>query len=146
MAPHVEQAILVLSHVPLSTKACADQGDAATFAVLQAYYTLAAEAAGAAGGRFIKPMGDGVLLTFPPDRAAAALEALRTFQQRGTALWQGFDARCHVQVKVGTGSVVVGMLGAPGEERLDVVGAALNALFKSPWQDFSVAPEVAALR
>jgi class 3 adenylate cyclase len=145
MHPHAEKLILALANVPESTKACADRGDAAMFATLQAYYVLAADAAAAAGGRFIKPIGSGVLLTFPPDRAATAIEVLRSFQQRGTALWREFDERCHVQVKVAAGSVMCGLLGAPGEERFDVVGTALNALFKAPWQDFAVAPEVAAL-
>jgi hypothetical protein len=37
------------------------------------------------------------------------------------------------------------MLGAPGEERLDVIGDALNQLFKAPWGDFDVSADVAAL-
>ena len=145
MHPHTERLILAVAHVREFTKASADRGDAATFAALQAYYLLAAEAAKTAGGRFIKPIGDGVLLTFPVERAAAAVEALRDFQRRASAAWRGFDGRCHVQVKIGAGSVICGLLGAPGDERLDVVGSALNALFKAPWQDFSVAPDVAAL-
>jgi len=145
MQPHTERLILAIAHVREFTRAAADRGDAATFSALQTHYRLAAEAAEAAGGRFIKPIGDGVLLTFPPERAAAALEALRGFQARATAAWRGFDPRCDVQVKIGQGSVVCGPLGAPGDERFDVVGSALNALFKAPWQDFSVAPDVAAL-
>lgn len=49
-----------------------------------------------------------------------------------------FDERCHVQVKGPVGSVLAGMLGAPGEERFDVIGDALDQLFKAPWQDFDV--------
>ena len=145
MDPHSERLLLAVTRVPGSTKACASRGDAAMFATLQAYYALAAEAARAASGRFIKPIGDGVLLTFPLDRANEAVRALRDFQERGTALWHGFDQRCHVQVKVGAGLVHCGLLGAPGEERVDVVGDALNTLFKAPWSDFSVSSDVAAL-
>ena len=145
MHSHPEHLILAVAHVCEFTRSCADRGDATTFATLEEYYRLAAEAAESAGGRLVKPIGDGVLLTFPPAGATHAIEALHEFQRRATALWRGFDARCHVQVKIGAGSVVCGLLGAPGDERPDVVGSALNALFKAPWQDFAVAPEVAAL-
>jgi class 3 adenylate cyclase len=108
------------------------------FAALVAYYGLAAQAAEAAGGRFVKAMGDSVLLTFPPERADAAAAALRELQQRGTTLWRHFDERCYVQVKGRVGSVLAGMLGAPGDEHFDVIGDVLNQLIKAPWQDFDV--------
>ena len=41
--------------------------------------------------------------------------------------------------------VVSGPLGPPGEERYDIVGDALNQLFKAPWGDFELSPEVQAL-
>jgi len=103
------------------------------------------KAAAAADGRFIKAMGDIVLLSFPIDRAAAAIQELRSFQERGTKLWHFFDERCRVQVKVGAGTVQCGLMGAPGAERIDLVGNALNALFKATWSDFDISPGVAAL-
>jgi class 3 adenylate cyclase len=108
------------------------------FAALQAYYAIAAQATRAAGGRFVKAMGDSVLLIFPLDRTEAAVAALRELQQRGTSMWRQFDERCYVQVKGRVGSVLAGLLGAPGEEHLDVIGDALNQMFKAPWQDFDV--------
>src|SRR5207247_268245 len=100
-------------------------------------------------GRVIKYLGDGALLTFPVHRARDAVSALREIQAAGSASWGEFDPRCRVQVKVGLGTVVGGMLGAPGDERFDIVGDALNRLFKAPWGetagDFVVAPEVAEL-
>lgn len=69
------------------------------FVVLEAYYAIAAEVTEAAGGRFVKAMGDSVLLAFPLDRTGAAVAALRELQQRGTTLWRRFDARCRLQVK-----------------------------------------------
>jgi hypothetical protein len=68
------------------------------------------------------------------------LEGLRELQERGTTLWRQFDERCHVQVKGRVGSVLAGMLGAPDEEHLDVIGDARNQLFKAPWKDFDVSP------
>ncbi len=108
------------------------------FAALRAYYAIAAQATRAAGGRFIKAMGDSVLLTFPLDRIDAAVTGLRELQQQGTTTWRQFDERCYVQVKGRVGSVLAGMLGAPGEEHFDVIGDALNQLIKAPWQDFDV--------
>jgi hypothetical protein len=37
------------------------------------------------------------------------------------------------------------MLGSPGQKRFDVVGDALNRLFKAPWGDFKVSSEIDAL-
>lgn len=145
MDSHSERLVFAVTQVAGSTRACAARGDAAMFDVLRAYYALAAEAATGAGGRFIKPMGDGVLMTFPLDRAAAAIQVLRTFQERAGELWHAFDERCRVQVKVGAGTVHCGRLGPPGAERVDIVGDALNALFKEPWSDFHVTPDVTAL-
>ena len=85
------------------------------------------------------------MLTFPVDRAGAVVPALRAFQERGTALWRGFDDRCHVQVKLGAGQLYCGLLGPSGAERFDVVGDALNALFKSAGSVFHVSPHAAAL-
>ena len=127
-----------MTGVPGSTKACAAHGDAAFFATLQAYYTLGGAAAKKAGGRFIKAMGDAMLLTFPPEPSTPAVAALRELQERGTALWHKFDERCRVQVKGRVGTVLVGPLGPPGEQRYDVIGDALNMMVKAPWQDFDV--------
>lgn len=145
MNSQAERTVFAISRVIGSTEACAARGDGAMFAMLQAYYAFAAEAAGAAGGRFIKAMGDGVLLSFPIDRAVPAVEALRGFRERGTELWQAFDERCQVQVKVGAGTVQCGLMGAPGAERFDLAGSALNALFKAAWSEFYISPEVADL-
>ena len=110
-------------------------------ATLQAYYAIAAEAATSAAGRFVKGMGDSVLLCFPLDEAGAAVTALHQLQERATMLWRQLDEDCYVQVKGRIGSVLTGELGPPGEERFDVVGDAVNQLFKAPWQDFDVSPD-----
>jgi hypothetical protein len=60
-------------------------------------------------------------------------------------MWRGFDERCRVQIKVGAGTLRCGPLGPPGAERFDIVGDALNSLFKAPWSDFSMTPDVTAL-
>jgi class 3 adenylate cyclase len=138
MVPQAQRLLIAATRVPGSTKACTAHGDLATFATLQTYYAIAAEEAAGAGGRFVKAMGDSVLLTFPLDRTDGAVAALHHLQERATILWRQFDQRCYVQVKGRVGSVLAGMLGAPGEEHFDVVGDAVNQLFKAPWHDFDV--------
>ena len=145
MNSHAERMIFAISGVPGSTEACATRGDSEMFETLQAYYSIAAQAAVAADGRFIKAMGDGVLLSFPIDRAVEAIHELRAFQKRSTMLWHSFDERCYVQVKVGAGTVQCGLMGPPGAERDDLVGNALNTLCKAAWTGFDISPDVAAL-
>lgn len=144
-APQPEELVFAVTMVLASTKACAAHGDAAMFDVLSDYYALVARAVTPAGGRVIKVMGDGILLVFPPDRARQAVTVLRAVQADATARWQRFDERCRVQVKVGAGVLTCGLLGPPGQERYDIVGQALNALFKAPWGDFELTAEVTRL-
>lgn len=138
MEPQARRLLLAVTRVPGSTLACAARGDAAMFAALEAYYAIAAQVTRDAGGRFVKAMGDTILLTFPLEHADAAVAGLSELQQRGTTMWRQFDERCCVQVKGRVGSVLTGMLGPPGEEHYDVIGDALNELFKAPWRDFDV--------
>ena len=145
MDPKPELLVFALMSATGASKACAAHGDAATVAVLEAWYALVAAAAEGVGGMVVKLLGDGALVTFPVARARDAVAALRGLQGSGTALWKRFDARCAVQVKVGAGSLMTGLFGAPGRERFDVYGHALNELFKDPWGDFAVTPAVTAL-
>lgn len=128
-----------------STRACADHGDAKMFAILKRYYTVVASEIAAANGRLIKVIGDGTLLTFPPGHPRQAVEALWTTQAKANALWREFDERCQMQVKVGIGTVICGLLGAPGEERFDIIGTPLNSLIKAPSGPFEIMPELAGL-
>ena len=143
--PRSQRLILAAIHVPSYTRVCAARGDAQTFDVLQGYYVIVSNITGGAGGRVVKFMGDGALLTFPVDSAPEAVAALRRLQKEASAVWRRFDEDSHVQVKIGVGSVICGDLGPPGDQRFDVVGDAVNQLFKTPWSDFAVDPEVAKL-
>jgi class 3 adenylate cyclase len=145
MDPKPEHLVFALTSATGASKACAAHGDAATVVVLRAWYAQVAAAAEGAGGTLVKLMGDGALLTFPVDRVRDAIPALRALQATGTALWSRFDVRCRVQIKVGAGLLITGMFGAPGRERFDVYGHALNELFKKPWNDFEVLPAVTEL-
>ena len=139
-----ERLTFAITQVLAASAACSKNGDAETVAVLGEYYRLAGEAATAGGGSVVKVFGDGVLFSFPIDRCNEALGHLRRFQASATKIWNDFDPRCRVQVKVGTGSVVRTKLGAPGHEHTDIYGDALNQLIKLPWGDFMLSAEVAA--
>jgi len=145
MGPTTVELVIAVTAVPGSTKACQTNGDAATFAHLAAYYSAVEDAARRVDGRVIKVMGDATLLTFPIDRCREAVEALREFQTDASEMWRRFDSRCHVQVKISAGTVVCGELGPPGDARFDIVGNALNELFKAPWGDFELTSAVQAL-
>ena len=144
--PRAEPLLLAVTAVHGFTRACAARGDAPAFAMLASYYARVAGAAGAAGGRVVKVMGDSVLVTFPPARAADAVRVLHAVRLDATAAWQGFDPGCTVHVKAGLGTVTCGMLGPLGEERCDIVGSALNALFKASWSDLALPDTVDGLR
>ena len=138
-----KELIFAVTRVLGSTKVCANRGDENMFRLLGQYYSVAAHEVATAGGRVIKCMGDGILLTFPSDAPNTAVEALRGFQVKANDLWRQFDRQCQVQVKVGIGTLISGKLGAPTEERLDVIGSVLNSLIKAPWSDFKVSAELA---
>jgi class 3 adenylate cyclase len=141
MKPHSEELILAVTHVLASTQICATVGDARMFELFSNYYALVANEVSASGGRVIKVMGDTTLLTFPTREPRAVVDVLGTVQAKANALWQQVDANSRVQVKAGIGEVVVGSL----DQRLDIVGSALNRLFKAPWTDFEIMPELRRL-
>src|SRR5437762_176463 len=132
--------VFAILSVAGATAACAARGDGPTVQTLARYYSLVADAIRHSEGRVIKVMGDGIVITFPVSHAGDAIEDLRSVQERATNLWQLFDRRCRVQVKVGIGSLIRGLFGPPGQEREDVYGDALNQLFKLPAADFVVSP------
>jgi len=90
------------------------------------FYALADRTLGQAGMRIIKFMGDAGLCVFPTERADEAVAALCTLteQARSLAAEHGFDAYLNVNVHAGT--ILQGSFGAPGNERLDVIGKAVN--------------------
>lgn len=147
--PKAQPMILAVTSVMGATKACEAKGDAAWFRVLAEYYTMVAMAIHPAEGKFVKGMGDGTLLVFPEEKAKDAAAVLKALHQDANVLWHAFDTSCRFVVKIGRGTVITGMLGAPAEERFDVVGNALNQLFKKLMhdngEDFYISPDVAAL-
>jgi aminoglycoside 6'-N-acetyltransferase I len=140
-----ESLILAVFSVDGATAACTTHGDRPTVAVLSDYYARVAAALAPATGQVIKVMGDGMLVVFPPANARAAEATCRQAQAASTRVWQAFDPRCRVRVKLGAGTLVRGRIGPPGEERVDVYGDVLNQLYKASGEEFLILPALAAL-
>ncbi|MDB4907738.1 MAG: hypothetical protein JWO05_2522 [Gemmatimonadetes bacterium] len=138
------ELVLALTSVAGSTAACAAHGDVATLDTVRAAHAIFADAAPRAGGTVVKALGDGLLMAFPPNRAADAVAVLREAQGSASALWKAFDARCEVQVKATIGTVLCGPIGPPGDVRVDIFGNALNRLFKLAPGDLALTPELQA--
>ena len=137
------ELVFAILSVAGATAACATHGDVPTVDMLARYYSLVGDAIRHSEGRVIKVIGDGIVITFPVSHAADAIVDLRSAQGRATNLWQSFDQRCRVQVKVGIGPLISGLFGPPGQERHDAYGDALNQLFKLPAGDFVVSSALA---
>ncbi|MFL5562672.1 MAG: hypothetical protein ACJ79K_14465 [Gemmatimonadaceae bacterium] len=140
-----ESLILAVFSVDGATAACATHGDRPTVAVLSDYYACVSAALAPATGHVIKVMGDGMLAVFPPANARAAEVMCRRAQSECTKLWQAFDPRCRVRVKLDAGTLVRGRIGPPGAERVDVYGDVLNRLYKASGEEFLILPGLAAL-
>jgi class 3 adenylate cyclase len=140
-----ESLILAVLSVEGATAACATHGDRATVAVLFSYYARVAAVLAPAAGQVLKVMGDGILAVFPPGNAKAAETTCRQAQSESTELWQAFDPRCRVRVRLGAGTLLYGQIGPPGKERTDVYGHVLNQLYKAQGEEFLILPELAAL-
>jgi class 3 adenylate cyclase len=143
--PRRERLILAVVDVAEFARASALHPDERIFDQLRRHYELVGREVGAAGGRVVKFMGDAALLAFPADDPAAVSERLERLRNESDRLWRSFGEGCTLLMKAGVGEVVSGPLGAPGDERPDVVGGALNALFKARWGDYPVGPKLREL-
>jgi len=141
----LEEIVFALTSVSAASAAARAHGDIESAAVLSDYYALVADAVALSEGRVVNVIGDGVLIVFPVQRAKDAVDTLRALQVSATKLWAAFDHRCHLQVKMGSGSLAAGPMGPPAAERFDVYGTALNDLFKAPMEDFFITPALAQL-
>lgn len=128
--PRRERLVLAVADVTSFTRACAEQGDERSFLQLRDYYSLVARLI-EPDGRVVKVSGSSMLLAFPTTDVESVRARLRAVRTEGTAMWRAFDTRCAVEVKLGIGEVLMGRLGPPGDERIDVIGGALNSLHRA---------------
>ncbi len=116
-------AFFDLSSIPQWASPDDDERVASFF---QAFYALAAERIGDAGGRIVKLMGDAGLVVFPTDAAEGVIVALCELAPEARARAAGFGLDTWLNVSVHVGPVLAGNFGPPGAERFDVIGKTVN--------------------
>ncbi len=129
--PTEGEMVLAVADVAGFTKACQGKSEVEVFATLDQFYGVVDKLVSAAGGTVVKFMGDSAFVVFPVGKAKEALAALQDLKSTTSDLWVGFGAACHLRVHAHVGRVASGPLGA--EQRFDVVGRAVNDLFRMPW-------------
>jgi adenylate cyclase len=138
--PDVTEQQVIMASVDIAgfAKATRAIGDVELFELLEAYYQLVGDGVARAGGRVIKFMGDGALVTFPVDAPAAAVEALRVVKREVEA-WLGEHPMGEwVAVRAHLGSVACGELGTADERRHDIIGHAVVELFRMRYAGFEL--------
>lgn len=111
-------------------------------AVMSGYFAVTSQIINDGGGKFIKTLGDSGLAVFPLERIDEGILALHRVRQAGEE-WlagRGYDSR--VAVKWDVGPVVFGMVGSPGEERLEVFGRPVATAFTLPSNGFAMTAAV----
>jgi class 3 adenylate cyclase len=145
-APAAQPRDLLIAFIDLSHFARWSRGveDAEVFARLAAWYAMVDGVVVASGGRSVKCIGDAMLAVHPHEAASAALRAYAGLLSEGDAWLARHMPACRHQIKVHAGSAVCGLLGPPGDERLDVIGQTVNACALLPTQGLALS--VAAFR
>ena len=100
-------------------------------AFLDGYYRLVADAVARRGGRVVKLIGDGVFAVFPEERTVDAVDAALAVESEHARRSEAERRGTGVGANVHLATVAEGEFGAlHGQSRYDVVGAAVNHLFR----------------
>ncbi len=116
-----------------------DEEDVAT--MIDAFYERVGDAAARAGGTVVKFIGDGALVTFPPERADDALAAILDLRQEIDRWLPGEGWSGRLLVKLHAGAVMAGGFGTRGGKRFDVIGNAVNVAATLP-RPFHLSPQM----
>jgi class 3 adenylate cyclase len=109
--------------------------------LMDRYYERIGELVGRAGGTFVKPIGDGALIVFPPERADEAVDALLELRDDVCALCSAAGWPGTLVVRVHAGEVVCGPFGARAEKRFDIMGREVNLTARLPTRGFALSAE-----
>jgi adenylate cyclase len=100
--------------------------DVALADTLDGYYERVGAAVGAAGGRVLKFMGDGILIVFEEDKVDGGVEALLDLKDAIDRWMAERRWECRLVAKAHFGPVVAGPFGETGGKRYDVAGKTVN--------------------
>lgn len=112
------------------------------FDLLTGYFDFTGGLINDAGGRFVKAIGDAGLTAFRAEDADTGVQTHLDVQQRGNA-WlkdQGYPGQARISLCLGP--VTCGLLGAPGQERFDVIGSTVNTALTLDTSGFAMTPSV----
>jgi class 3 adenylate cyclase len=94
--------------------------------LIQGYFQLTGRIIAQAGGKLLKPIGDAGMFAFPPDLADQAVAGMNQLRSEGDAWVRARGFPGHARIAMHAGPVAVGKIGAPGDERLDIIGKVVN--------------------
>jgi class 3 adenylate cyclase len=110
--------------------------------LMAGYFRLTGQILTDAGGHLIKSMGDAGLAAFPAELADAGVLAFQSMQRQGDAWLAAQGYKTHAVVKLHLGPVAIGMVGAPGQEIIDVYGLTVNTAAQLPSTGLAMTPAV----
>jgi adenylate cyclase len=109
--------------------------------LMDRYYERIGELVERSGGTLVKPMGDGALIVFPPERADDAVDALLALREDIAAMCAGAGWPATLVVRLHAGEVVCGPFGARGDKRFDIMGREVNLTARLPTRGFALSVE-----
>lgn len=115
--------------------------DARLAELLERYYERIGDLVGRAGGTLVKPIGDGALIVFPPDRADDAVAALLELREAAARLCAEDGWNATMVVRLHAGDVIAGLFGPRDAKRFDIIGREVNLTARLPTRAFALSAE-----
>jgi adenylate cyclase len=109
--------------------------------VMDRYYERIGELVARSGGTFVKAIGDGALIVFPPERADAAVDALLELRDDVATMCSAEGWPGTLVVRVHAGDVICGPFGAKSDKRFDIMGREVNLTARLPTRGFALSAE-----
>ena len=110
--------------------------------LMTGYHSLVGKIVQDGGGAYIKAIGDAGLFVFQGEQADQAVESSDALLDQGDA-WLAEHGYPHsARLGLHAGPMAVGLIGAPGEERLDIIGKTVNIGARLVTHRMTVTPAV----
>ena len=124
--PSDENLLIVFFDWPLYTRITRELSSKDVFAKLNEFYVMSDLFFEARGGRVLKYMGDAGLIVFPPEKAEDGVVSLLEFKSQADDWLDKNGFARGINVNAHFGQVTIGLMGAPGFSRLDILGSNVN--------------------